>query len=110
VLTGGDAPNWGIPQISHRDESLVTSATETKRTAASFAPAAIAIISIIVGFFVPFIGLPLAMVAVVAISAANIEDRRQLYITIGSVGIAIAINLALVMMALPAGRDFVQGS
>ena len=61
------------------------------------------------GLFVPFIGLPLSMVSVVAIAAANIRDRRYLYPTVALVVVAIAVNLVLVMMALPDGRDLVEG-
>ena len=68
-----------------------------------------ALLSIVIGLFVPFIGLPLSMVSVVAIAAANIRDRRVLYPTIAIVVVAIAVNLMLVMLALPAGRDLVEG-
>jgi len=87
----------------------VTTTTDSKATAAAFAPAVLAVIAIVVGIFVPFIGLPLAMVAVVAIAAANIRNRRVLYATIGVVAASIVINLVLVMMALPAGQELVKG-
>ena len=87
----------------------MTSTTDIKPAAAAFAPAVLAVIAIIVGLFVPFIGLPLAMVSVVAIAAANIRDRRILYGTIAVVALSIVVNLVLVMMALPAGRELVQG-
>ena len=87
----------------------MTSTTDFKPVAAALAPAALAIISIIVGLFVPFIGLPIAMVGVVAIAAANIRNRRLLYATIVVVAASIVINLVLVMAALPAGRELVQG-
>ena len=86
----------------------MTSTTDIKPAAAAFAPAVLAVIAIIVGLFVPFIGLPLAMVSVVAIAAANIRDRRILYGTIAVVALSIVVNLVLVMMALPAGRELVQ--
>ncbi len=88
----------------------MTSTTDFKPTATSLAPAALAVLAIIVGLFVPFVGLPIAMVAVVAIAAANITGRRLLYATIAAVALSIVINLALVMMALPAGRQLVEGS
>ena len=87
----------------------MTSTTDSKPAVAAFAPAALAVIAIVVGLFVPFIGLPLAMVSVVAIAAANIRDRRILYVTIAAVALSIVINLVLVMIALPAGRDVVLG-
>jgi hypothetical protein len=87
----------------------VTSIIDFKPKATAVAPAALAMVAIIVGLFVPFIGLPIAMVAVVAIAAANITDRRLLYITVGAVAVSIVVNLMLVMMALPAGRELVQG-
>ena len=87
----------------------MTTTTDSKATAAAFAPAVLAVIAIVVGIFVPFIGLPLAMVAVVAIAAANIRNRRVLYATIGVVAASIVINLVLVMMALPAGQELVKG-
>lgn len=49
------------------------------------------------------------MVAVVAIAAANIRNRRVLYATIAVVAASIVINLVLVMVALPAGQELVQG-
>jgi len=88
----------------------VTSTTDFKPVAAALAPAALAIISIIVGLFVPFIGLPIAMVGVVAIAAANIRDRRILYATVAVVGLSIAVNLVLVMVSLPAARQLVEGA
>jgi hypothetical protein len=102
-------PSWGIPTNSDPTESPVTTTTDSKSTAAAFAPGVLAIVATVVGLFVPFIGLPIAMVAVVAIAAANIRDRRVLYATIGIVAASIVINLVLVMMALPAGRELVQG-
>jgi uncharacterized membrane protein YphA (DoxX/SURF4 family) len=87
----------------------VTSIIDFKPKAAAFAPAVLAAVAIAVGLFVPFIGLPIAMVAVVAIAAANIKDRRLLYATIGAVALSIVVNLVLVMMALPAGRQLVEG-
>ena len=87
----------------------MTSTTSTKPAAAAFAPATLAVIAIVVGLFVPFIGLPLAMISVVAIAAANIRNRRLLYATIVVVAASIVINLVLVMAALPAGRELVQG-
>jgi hypothetical protein len=68
----------------------------------------LALVSIAIGLFVPFIGLPLSMVSVVVIAAADIRDRRVLYPTIVLVVLAIVVNLVLVMLALPAGRDLVQ--
>jgi len=88
----------------------VTSTTDFKPVAAALAPAALAIIAIIVGLFVPFIGLPIAMVGVVAIAAANIRDRRILYATVAVVGLSIAVNLVLVMVSLPAARQLVEGA
>ena len=88
----------------------MTSTTDFKPVAAALAPAALAIISIIVGLFVPFIGLPIAMVGVVAIAAANIRDRRILYATVAVVGLSIAVNLVLVMVSLPAARQLVEGA
>ena len=88
----------------------MTSTTELKPRAAAFAPAALAVAAIVVGFFVPFIGLPMAMVAVVAIAAANIRDRRLLYATVAAVALSIIINLVLVMIALPAAGALVRGS
>jgi len=87
----------------------VTSLTDFKPKATAFAPAALAVLAIIIGLFVPFVGLPTAMVAVVAISVANITDRRLLYATVVAVALSIVVNLALVMIALPAGRALVQG-
>ena len=86
----------------------MTAATDNRPFAASLAPSALALISISIGLFVPFIGLPLSMVSVVAIAAANIRDRRYIYPTVALVVVAIVVNLVLVMMALPAGRDLVQ--
>ena len=88
----------------------MTSTTDFKPVAAALAPAALAIIAIIVGLFVPFIGLPIAMVGVVAIAAANIRDRRILYATVAVVGLSIAVNLVLVMVSLPAARQLVEGA
>jgi len=87
----------------------VTTTTDSKPAATAFAPAALAVVAAIVGLFVPFIGLPVAMIAVVAIAAANIRDRRLLYVTIAIVAASIAINLVLVMIALPAGQDMALG-
>ena len=87
----------------------MTTTTDSKPAAAAFAPAALAVVATVVGFFVPFIGLPIAMVAVVAIAAASIRDRRLLYATVAIVAASIVINLVLVMMALPAGQELVQG-
>jgi len=101
--------NWGIPTNSDPTESPVTTTTDAKPAAAAFAPAAVAVVAVVVGLFVPFIGLPISMVAVVAIAAANIRDRRLLYTTIAVVAASIVINLVLVMMALPAGQELVQG-
>lgn len=83
----------------------MTAATDNRPFAASLAPSVLAFASIIIGMFVPFIGLPLAMVAVVAVAVANIRDRRLLYSTIALVVVAIALNLAMVMVALPAGSQ-----
>ena len=86
----------------------MTAATDNRPFAASLAPSALALVSIAIGLFVPFIGLPLSMVSVVVIAAADIRDRRVLYPTIVLVVLAIVVNLVLVMLALPAGRDLVQ--
>jgi len=67
----------------------------------------LAVVAIVVGLFVPFVGLPLAMVAVVAIAVANIRNRRLLQVTVGLVAAAIVINLALVMLALPTAGEVV---
>ena len=88
----------------------MTSITDFKPAATTLAPAALAVLAIIMGLFMPFVGLPIAMVAVVAIAAANITNRRILVATIGAVALSIVINLALVMMALPAGRQLVLGA
>jgi hypothetical protein len=88
----------------------VTSLTNFKPTATALAPALLALVAIVIGLIVPFIGLPIAMVAVVAIAAANITNRRLLYGTVAVVALSIVVNLALVMMALPAGRQLVEGS
>ena len=88
----------------------MTSITDFKPTATALAPAALAVVAIVIGLFVPFVGLPIAMVAVVAVAAANIKDRRLLYGTVAAVALSIVVNLALVMMALPAGRQLVEGS
>ena len=88
----------------------MTSLTDFKPAATALAPAALALFAIIIGLIVPFIGLPIAMVAVVAIAAANITNRRLLYGTVALVALSIVVNLALVMMALPAGRQLVEGS
>ncbi len=88
----------------------MTSIIEFKPKATALAPAALAVIAIAIGLFVPFIGLPIAMVAVVAIAAANITDRRLLTATVAAVALSIIVNLVLVMMALPAGRQLVEGS
>ena len=83
----------------------MTAATDNRPFAATLAPAVLAVASIVIGLFAPFIGLPLSMVSVVAVAAANIRDRRLLYPTIALVVVAIAINLVLVMLALPAGHQ-----
>ena len=88
----------------------MSSLIDFKPKASALAPAALAVLAIATGLFVPFIGLPLAMIAVVAIAAANIEDRRLLHGTIAIVALSIVVNLALVMMALPAGRQLVEGA
>jgi hypothetical protein len=88
----------------------VTSIPDFKPTATAFAPVTIAALAIIIGAFVPFIGLPLAMIAVVAIAAANITDRRLLYVTVAAVAVSITINLVLVMLDLPAAQALVQGA
>ena len=88
----------------------MTSTTDFKPVAAALAPAALAVVAIIVGLFLPFIGLPISMVAVVAIAAANIRDRRILYTTVAVVGLSIALNLVLVMVSLPAARQLVEGA
>jgi len=67
----------------------------------------LAVVAIVVGLFVPFVGLPLAMVAVVAIAVANIRNRRLLQVTVGLVAAAIVVNLALVMVALPTADEVV---
>ena len=87
----------------------MTSIIDFKPKATALAPAAIAVLAIVIGLFVPFIGLPIAMVAVVAIAAANITDRRLLNATVAAVALSIIVNLVLVMMALPAGRQLVEG-
>ena len=86
----------------------MTSITDFKPTATALAPAALAVVAIVIGLFVPFVGLPIAMVAVVAVAAANIKDRRLLYGTVATVALSIVVNLALVMIALPAGRELVE--
>ena len=86
----------------------MSTTTESPRGAASFAPGVLAVVAIVVGLFVPFVGLPLAMVAVVAIAVANIRSRRLLRVTVGLVVASIVINLALVMVALPAARELVE--
>ena len=88
----------------------MTSLTDNKRTATALAPALLALMAIVIGLIVPFIGLPIAMVAVVAIAAANITNRRLLYGTVAVVALSIVVNLALVMVALTAGRQLVEGS
>jgi hypothetical protein len=87
----------------------VTSITDFKPTAAALAPVTIAAVAVVVGAFVPFVGLPIAMIAVVAIAVANIRDRRLLYATVAAVALSIAINLVLVMLDLPAAHALVQG-
>ena len=47
---------------------------------------------------------------VVAIAAANITDRRLLYVTVAAVAVSITINLVLVMLDLPAAHALVQGA
>ena len=89
--------------------STVTATTDSRTFAATVAPSALALASVIVGLFVPFIGLPLSMVSVVAVAAANIRDRRLLFPTIALVVFAIAFNLVMVLAALPAGRELVEG-
>lgn len=74
--------------------------TSDLKPATRIAPAALAVASIIVGLFVPFIGLPISMISVVAIGAANIEERRLLTVTVAIVALAILSNLVLVMVAL----------
>ena len=76
----------------------------------ALAPASIAVLAIIVGVFVPFVGLPSAMVAVVAIPAAGIENRRLLYVTVVGVALSILTNLTLVMLALPTARRLVEAA
>ena len=86
----------------------MSSTTESQRGAVAFAPGVLAVVAIVVGLFVPFVGLPLAMVAVVAIAVANIRNKRLLYVTVGLVAASIVINLALVMVVLSAGRELVE--
>ena len=64
-------------------------------------------LTLVVGLFLPFIGLPISMVAVVSIAAAGIENRRLLYGTVGIVAASVLLNLALVMVALPAGQEII---
>jgi hypothetical protein len=86
----------------------VTTTADLKPRASAFAPAALAVAAIVVGLFQPFIGLPISMVAVVAIAAAGIENRRLLYGTVGLVGASVLLNLALVMVALPAEQELIN--
>ena len=86
----------------------MTTTADLKPRASAFAPAALAVAAMVVGLFQPFIGLPIAMVAVVAIAAAGIENRRLLYGTVGVVGASVLLNLALVMVALPAGQELIS--
>ena len=99
----------GTPNFSPELASPVTTATDNRPFAASVAPSALALASVVIGLFVPFIGLPLSMVSVVAAGAADIRDRRLLFPTIALVVFAIALNLLMVLMALPAGRELVEG-
>lgn len=82
----------------------MTTTTDNRPFVASLAPFALALASIILGVIVPFIGLPLSMVSLVAVGGAGIRDRRVLYPTVALVLFAIAVNLVLVLIALPAGQ------
>jgi hypothetical protein len=90
-------------------DSAVTTSTENSTRVVAFAPAALAIVSIVLGLFAPFFGLPVAMVSVVLFSASPIRDRRWRLVTIGLVIIAVVLNLTMVMMSLPAGGELVEG-
>ncbi len=85
----------------------MTTTADLKPRASAFAPAALAVAAIVVGLFLPFIGLPISMVAVVSIAAAGIENRRLLYGTVGVVAASVLLNLVLVMVALPAGQELI---
>ncbi len=85
----------------------VSAATESQRITSSLAPVAWAVTAVIVGFFMPFVGLPIAMVGMVAVIAAEITSPRARLVTIAIVVVAIAVNLALVMAALPATAQLV---
>lgn len=90
--------------------SFVTTATDNKPIATSVVPAGLAAASIVLGFIAPFVALPMSMVALVAVAAADIQNRSLRTATVWLVVFAIAINLALVMLALPAAHQLVEGS
>ena len=85
----------------------MSAATENQRITSSIVPTALAVVAVGIGIFMPFIGLPIAMIGMVAVIAADIKSQRVRVITIGIVVIAIAANLALVMVALPATGQLV---
>ena len=87
----------------------MSTTTHKARNATAVAPLSIAVVASVVGLFAPFIGLPISMIAVVLTAAVDIDDRRLRLVTVGVVGLSIAANLVLVMLALPAGRDLVLG-
>ena len=100
----GTAPVKSDP----RPKAIVSSATENPRFSWSIAPVALALVAVVVGLFVPFIGLPIAMIGMVAVAAADIQVPRTRVMTISIVVAAIAVNLALVMVALPATANLVE--
>ena len=100
----GNAPVKSDP----RPKAVVSSVTENSRFTSSIAPVALAVVAVVVGLFVPFIGLPIAMIGMVAVVAADIKQPRARVITIALVVVAIAVNLALVMVALPATAKLVN--
>ena len=77
-------------------------ATRNQRFTSSIAPAVLAVVAVVVGFFLPFIGLPIAMIGMVAVVAVDIKVSRARIVTIAIVVVAIAVNLVLAMVALPA--------
>ncbi len=85
----------------------MSAATENQRITSSIVPTALAVVAVGIGIFMPFIGLPIGMIGMVAVIAADIKSQRVRVVTIGIVVIAIAANLALVMVALPATGQLV---
>ena len=95
---------------SPEPKASVSATTDNQRITSSIVPAALAVLAVAVGlgFFAPFIGLPIAMIGMVAVVAADIKSQRVRMVTIAIVVAAIAVNLALVMASLPATAQLVD--